>query len=74
MEAVEELAPIVEVLSLKFNMNGLWGGCGVVRDGEVWWRCYTRERKKGCKRIVWWRAVRVVVVAGAVHVLGGVKF
>ena len=60
MEAVEELAPIVEVLSLKFNMNGLWGGCGVVRDGEVWWRGYTRERKNSARelfggvRCEWW--------------------
>ena len=58
MEAVDALAPRVEVLSLKFNMMGC-GWVGVVKVGGVRWRCYMGERK-GRKRIVGWRAVRVV--------------
>lgn len=58
MEAVDALAPRVEVLSLKFNMMG----CGLGGGGEGRWGAVAllNGERKGRKRIVGWRAVRVV--------------
>ena len=46
MEAVDALAPRVEVLSLKFNMMGCGlGGCGEGRWGGV---ALLNGERKGC--------------------------